>query len=125
MRAGKKSKITITNDKGRLSKDEIERMVQDAERYKAEDEEARRKVWPTTRLPGPIHGTAGCTFQASCQPCRQFQQCPCECSHDPWQWSRRQCTAGEGALLADLDLAQGLLDVAARTACLWRGAAAP
>jgi heat shock 70kDa protein 1/2/6/8 len=31
---GKKSKITITNDKGRLSKEEIERMVQDAEKYK-------------------------------------------------------------------------------------------
>ena len=28
VRAGKKNKITITNDKGRLSKDEIERMVQ-------------------------------------------------------------------------------------------------
>jgi hypothetical protein len=27
-RAGKKKKITITNDKGRLSKEEIERMVQ-------------------------------------------------------------------------------------------------
>ena len=37
--AGKKSKITITNDKGRLSKEEIEKMVQDAEKYKAEDEE--------------------------------------------------------------------------------------
>ena len=36
---GKKSKITITNDKGRLSKEEIEKMVQDAEKYKAEDEE--------------------------------------------------------------------------------------
>lgn len=30
---GKKSKITITNDKGRLSKEDIERMVQDAEKY--------------------------------------------------------------------------------------------
>lgn len=39
--AGKKSKITITNDKGRLSKEEIEKMVQDAEKYKAEDEQAR------------------------------------------------------------------------------------
>jgi molecular chaperone DnaK (HSP70) len=39
--AGKKSKITITNDKGRLSKEEIEKMVQDAEKYKAEDEEVR------------------------------------------------------------------------------------
>jgi molecular chaperone DnaK (HSP70) len=31
---GIKNKITITNDKGRLSKDEIERMVQEAEKYK-------------------------------------------------------------------------------------------
>lgn len=41
---GNKNKITITNDKGRLSKDEIERMVQEAEKYKSEDEQARRKV---------------------------------------------------------------------------------
>eukprot|EP00897_Mesotaenium_endlicherianum_P005464 jgi/Mesen1/4946/ME000247S04229 len=38
------NRITITNDKGRLSKDEIERMVQDAEEYKADDEAARKKV---------------------------------------------------------------------------------
>ncbi|KAJ4917490.1 putative mediator of RNA polymerase II transcription subunit 37e [Raphanus sativus] len=41
---GKKNKIRITNDKGRLSKDEIEKMVQDAERYKYEDEEHKKKV---------------------------------------------------------------------------------
>ncbi|AQL07640.1 Heat shock 70 kDa protein 5 [Zea mays] len=41
---GKKNKITITNDKGRLSKEEIERMVQEAEKYKTEDEEVKRKV---------------------------------------------------------------------------------
>merc|ERR1712151_555737 len=41
---GQKNKITITNDKGRLSKDEIEKMVQDAEKYKAEDEELKLKV---------------------------------------------------------------------------------
>ncbi|MCP4542508.1 MAG: Hsp70 family protein [Chloroflexi bacterium] len=35
---GKQNKITITNDKGRLSKEEIERMVKDAEDYKAEDD---------------------------------------------------------------------------------------
>ena len=31
---GKENKITITNDKGRLSKEEIEKMVDDAEKYK-------------------------------------------------------------------------------------------
>ncbi|KAI8529356.1 hypothetical protein RHMOL_Rhmol12G0219000 [Rhododendron molle] len=42
--AGVKNKITITNDKGRLSKEEIEKMVRDAEKYKAEDEGVKRKV---------------------------------------------------------------------------------
>ncbi|MED6184180.1 hypothetical protein PIB30_044991 [Stylosanthes scabra] len=42
--AGVKNKITITNDKGRLSKEEIERMVQEADKYKAEDEQVKKKV---------------------------------------------------------------------------------
>ena len=42
--SGKESKITITNDKGRLSKDEIERMVADAEKYKKEDEVQRDRI---------------------------------------------------------------------------------
>ncbi|CAL9763208.1 unnamed protein product [Musa acuminata subsp. burmannicoides] len=41
---GHKNKITITNDKGRLGKEDIEKMVQEAEKYKAEDEEHERKV---------------------------------------------------------------------------------
>jgi L1 cell adhesion molecule like protein len=41
---GKSNKITITNDKGRLSKEDIERMVNDAEKYKAEDEEAAARI---------------------------------------------------------------------------------
>ena len=38
MESGKTNNMTITNDKGRLSKDEIERMVEDAEKYKKEDD---------------------------------------------------------------------------------------
>jgi L1 cell adhesion molecule like protein len=41
---GKVNKITITNDKGRLSKEEIEKMVQDAEKFKAEDEAMKKKI---------------------------------------------------------------------------------
>ncbi|ODV94245.1 hypothetical protein PACTADRAFT_51118 [Pachysolen tannophilus NRRL Y-2460] len=41
---GKSEEITITNDKGRLSKDEIERMVEEAEKYKKEDEAVREKI---------------------------------------------------------------------------------
>jgi len=41
---GKSSKITITNEKGRLSQADIDRMVQEAEKYKAEDESNKEKV---------------------------------------------------------------------------------
>jgi len=41
---GNKNKITITNDKGRLSKDQIEKMVREAEQYKAQDEKNKEKV---------------------------------------------------------------------------------
>merc|ERR1719429_757701 len=41
---GKENKITITNDKGRLTKDDIERMVQEAEKYKSEDESHKDKI---------------------------------------------------------------------------------
>merc|ERR1711963_632946 len=37
-------KITITNDKGRLSKEDIERMVNDAEKFKAEDEVQKERI---------------------------------------------------------------------------------
>ncbi|XP_034245229.1 heat shock 70 kDa protein cognate 4 [Thrips palmi] len=41
---GKESKITITNDKGRLSKEEIERMVNDAEKFRSEDEQQKERI---------------------------------------------------------------------------------
>ncbi|KAF8402895.1 hypothetical protein HHK36_010987 [Tetracentron sinense] len=42
--SGLKNKITITHDKGRLSKEEIEKMVKEADKYKIEDEEQKKKV---------------------------------------------------------------------------------
>jgi len=42
--SGKNEKITITNDKGRLSKEEVDRLVMEAERYKDEDEKLKKKV---------------------------------------------------------------------------------
>merc|ERR1711936_1372859 len=41
---GKSNQITITNEKGRLSQAEIDRMVQEAEKYRAEDEQNKSKV---------------------------------------------------------------------------------
>merc|ERR1711892_486828 len=42
--SGKQNKITITNDKGRLSKEEIEKMVNDAETFKAEDDKQKERI---------------------------------------------------------------------------------
>merc|ERR1719517_415819 len=42
--SGKQEKITITNDKGRLSKEDIERMVADAEKFKAEDDKQKERI---------------------------------------------------------------------------------
>merc|ERR1711967_143532 len=41
---GKNEKITITNDKGRLSQEDIERMVQEAEEFQEEDKKVREKI---------------------------------------------------------------------------------
>ena len=41
---GKMEKITITNDKGRLSKEEIDRMVDESEQFKAEDEKQKQRI---------------------------------------------------------------------------------
>merc|ERR1712037_881719 len=42
--SGKSNQITITNEKGRLSQAEIDRMVQEAEKFRGEDEANRAKV---------------------------------------------------------------------------------
>lgn len=43
-KTGNKNKITITNDQGRLSKDEIEQMVKDAEKYAGEDKAHQERI---------------------------------------------------------------------------------
>jgi len=48
--SGKRSKITITNDSGRLSAEQIQKMVQDAERYKADDEAQTKRIQAKNQL---------------------------------------------------------------------------
>ncbi|CAH1967547.1 unnamed protein product [Acanthoscelides obtectus] len=47
---GKSEKITITNDKGRLSKAEIDKMLSEAEKYAHEDEMQRAKIQARNQL---------------------------------------------------------------------------
>ncbi|KAL5454471.1 78 kDa glucose-regulated protein [Paraphaeosphaeria minitans] len=47
---GKAESITITNDKGRLSAEEIERMVEEAEKYADEDKATRERIESRNKL---------------------------------------------------------------------------
>jgi len=47
---GKHSKITITNEKGRLSKEDIEKMVSEAEKFKAEDDVVKARIEASNAL---------------------------------------------------------------------------
>jgi L1 cell adhesion molecule like protein len=52
---GKSNKITITNDKGRLSKDDIERMVSEASSFEAEDKQRMEVVEARNSLESYIY----------------------------------------------------------------------
>jgi len=52
---GRQNKITITNDTGRLSKEQIERMVADAEKFKADDEKHAERVSAKNHLESYIY----------------------------------------------------------------------
>lgn len=56
---GKAEKITITNDKGRLSKDDIERMVKEAEKYKDADESLKKKIDARNAVENYVYGVRG------------------------------------------------------------------
>lgn len=54
--SGKSESITITNEKGRLSPEEIERMVREAEEFAAEDEANRKRIEALNSLSTFVYG---------------------------------------------------------------------
>jgi L1 cell adhesion molecule like protein len=61
---GKSNKITITNDKGRLSKDDIERMVSEAEKYREEDSRHKERIDARNGLENYIYSVKNSTDDA-------------------------------------------------------------
>lgn len=53
---GKSEKITITNDKGRLTEEEIERMVREAEEFAEEDKKVKERIDAKNAFDGYMHG---------------------------------------------------------------------
>ena len=64
--SGKSEKIVITNDKGRLSKDDIERMCKDAEKYKEEDEAYMKKVGVMNQFEGTVYSVRSSIEDEKC-----------------------------------------------------------
>ncbi|KAH9929470.1 heat shock protein 70 family [Fomitopsis serialis] len=56
MGTGKSNSVTITNEKGRLSPDDIERMVKEAEEFAAEDEAQRKRIEALNGLSAFVFG---------------------------------------------------------------------
>jgi L1 cell adhesion molecule like protein len=53
--SGKSEKITIQNESSRLSKEDIDRMVEESEKYKAEDDALREKIETKQKLEAYIY----------------------------------------------------------------------
>nr|AVA17427.1 putative Per a allergen [Periplaneta americana] len=62
---GKSERITIQNDKGRLSKEEIDRMLAEAEKYRAEDEKQKERITARNQLESYIFGVKQATEEAA------------------------------------------------------------
>jgi L1 cell adhesion molecule like protein len=55
--SGKSNKITITNDSSRLTKEQIQKMTEDAEKYKQEDDDLRERLEMRNSLENMIYTT--------------------------------------------------------------------
>ncbi|XP_067932560.1 heat shock protein 70 A1-like [Watersipora subatra] len=53
--SGKSKEITITNDRGRLSQADIDKMLADAEKYKEEDEKQKKRVAARNQLESSVY----------------------------------------------------------------------
>ena len=53
--SGKTQKIVITNDKNRMSAEDIERLVKEAEKFKDQDEEIRKKIEAKNKLENYVY----------------------------------------------------------------------
>ena len=53
--SGQKNQITVTNDKGRLSEEDIDKLVKEAEEYKKQDSEERERIEAKNTLEGAIY----------------------------------------------------------------------
>ncbi|KAJ2947581.1 hypothetical protein O0L34_g17375 [Tuta absoluta] len=105
---GRSENITISNDKGRLSKKDIEKMLADAEKYKNEDEVTRKRVEARNMLEGYAYGCKTAAENASSRLTdREKTEVINECNNQ-LTWLERNPDASQAELEQHLKSAQAI-----------------
>ena len=119
---GKEQKITIKNDKGRLTQEEIDQMINDAEKYKAEDEENKLKIDAKNDLDNYIFmvenmmrddGTNNMppdtveTLKTTCQGAREWMQANESATKEEYESKKKELESVIGPIIASMQGAPG------------------
>lgn len=119
---GKEQKITIKNDKGRLTQEEIDQMINDAEKYKAEDEENKLKIDAKNDLDNYIFmvenmmrddGTKNMppeaveTLKTSCVQGREWMQANESATKEEYESKKKEIEGVIGPIIASMQGASG------------------
>ena len=119
---GKEQKITIKNDKGRLTQEEIDQMINDAEKYKAEDEENKLKIDAKNDLDNYIFmvenmmrddGTKNIppeaveTLKSTCVQAREWMQANESATKEEYESKKKELESVIGPIIASMQGASG------------------
>ncbi|KAF8895608.1 heat shock cognate 70 [Infundibulicybe gibba] len=99
------SKSIIANDKGRLSKEEIERMIREAEKYKADDRAAAARITARNGLESSVynlHNFIKTKLEPAVNDTIQWLDVSQEASEEEYEERRRELEAIANAMLQEL-----------------------
>jgi L1 cell adhesion molecule like protein len=108
---GKTNKITITNDGSRLSKDDIQKMVDDAEKFKKDDDEMRELLESKNSLENMIYTTKN-AYNEKLKTCDESQKeqynNKIEKLDEVSKWFESNTTASKEEIKSKIDEVQAL-----------------
>ena len=108
---GKTNKITITNDGSRLSKDDIQKMVDDAEKFKKDDDEMRELLESKNSLENMIYTTKN-AYDEKLKTCDESQKekynSKIEKLDEVSKWFEFNTTASKEEIKSKIDEVQAL-----------------
>ena len=108
---GKTHKITITNDGSRLSKDDIQKMVDDAEKFKKDDDEMRELLESKNSLENMIYTTKN-SYDEKLKTCDESQKeqynSKIEKLDEVSKWFESNTTASKEEIKIKIDEVQAL-----------------